>query len=38
MRRINEVNRIRCRTNIFKVLLVSYFIADFFVYNENITY
>ena len=38
MRRINEVSRICCRTIIFKVLLVSYFIAVFFVYNENIIY
>ena len=38
MRRISEVSKIRCRTIIFKVLLVSYFIAVFFVYNENINY
>ena len=38
VRRISEVSKIRCRTIIFKVLLVSYFIAVFFVYNENINY
>ena len=27
MRRISEVSRVRCRTIIFKVLLVSYFAA-----------
>ena len=30
MRRINEVSRICCRTIIFKILLVSYFISVFF--------